>query len=740
MASRKLPLPECDLVMKGGVTSGIVYPPAILKLKDRYIFNSIGGTSAGAVAAAAAAAAEYGRYGPGDSFDRFQKTSDHFIADLLHRFDVPGATRPAFQFMKAVGVFGGPGGHKPSPPQAVLQATGSLAVYDAAGFWPLALLGGILGAATGVGLAAIVAALTGSTLNDVAAWAWVLGIIFLLIGAWVGGLLGGALHLGLSVLMRKVPDNFYGVVTGHDPKVRPDSPVLLTDYLAEGLDRIAGLPASDGPLTFGHLCRRKISVDGVDTDAGITLQLITSNLSQGIPYRLPFTQRIFLYKKPDMERLFPGNVVRQLFDHRYRSDSIPDDNGKPPSPDGTPAEGVLPEGYYFLPDADDFPVVVAMRMSLSIPIFFSAIPLYSIKPGSFDIAHAGGVLHPDRDLQQHLFSDGGVTSNFPIHSFDKWLPSRPTFGITLAAMPSRKKGRPEPLSSDYLSVTSVQEDERDLEDLGEVEDLSSTVKQEHTQQYASGPASPDLLKPVELGQPSKVSVIEWRPIRDPISLLFRVVDTARENHDYLQSTLPGYRERIVKIRFTPEEGGMNLAMDQDAINAIKDRGAEAGAELLKFNFGHHQWTRFLVLMSELELQLQKLRGALERGNYEELLLDRVDSDSIGVVKSYPYLAYHGRKWRHKAYLCITSLVNVLDEWEQITSDQPMQPAGQSPPATAEPQPTMVSGLGGDTPRSMADTNCDSAGAPLSMHFFNGEAPEQDRTPKPRGVLRVTPNL
>src|SRR6188474_1851074 len=51
----------CDLVMKGGITSGIVYPKAIATLAKCYRFKSIGGTSAGAVAAAITAAAEYQR-------------------------------------------------------------------------------------------------------------------------------------------------------------------------------------------------------------------------------------------------------------------------------------------------------------------------------------------------------------------------------------------------------------------------------------------------------------------------------------------------------------------------------------------------------------------------------------------------------------------------------------------------------------------------------------------------------
>jgi hypothetical protein len=43
---------ECDLIMKGGITSGIVYPPAISEIARDHRLRKIGGTSAGAIAAA----------------------------------------------------------------------------------------------------------------------------------------------------------------------------------------------------------------------------------------------------------------------------------------------------------------------------------------------------------------------------------------------------------------------------------------------------------------------------------------------------------------------------------------------------------------------------------------------------------------------------------------------------------------------------------------------------------------
>ena len=63
-------LKKCDVVMKGGITSGIVYPGLICKLAERYQFQSIGGTSAGAIAAALTAAAEYARRKGHDAFSK----------------------------------------------------------------------------------------------------------------------------------------------------------------------------------------------------------------------------------------------------------------------------------------------------------------------------------------------------------------------------------------------------------------------------------------------------------------------------------------------------------------------------------------------------------------------------------------------------------------------------------------------------------------------------------------------
>ncbi len=61
------PSRHCDVVMKGGITSGVVYPSAGVELAKRFTLKSIGGASAGAIAAAFFAAAEHRRSALGSS-------------------------------------------------------------------------------------------------------------------------------------------------------------------------------------------------------------------------------------------------------------------------------------------------------------------------------------------------------------------------------------------------------------------------------------------------------------------------------------------------------------------------------------------------------------------------------------------------------------------------------------------------------------------------------------------------
>src|SRR6516162_215087 len=83
VASEPKPDRVCDMVMKGGITSGIVYPLVVTTLAEKFLFKNIGGTSAGAIAAAATAAAELARDSGG--FERLARLPDFLGADAPGR-------------------------------------------------------------------------------------------------------------------------------------------------------------------------------------------------------------------------------------------------------------------------------------------------------------------------------------------------------------------------------------------------------------------------------------------------------------------------------------------------------------------------------------------------------------------------------------------------------------------------------------------------------------------------------
>ena len=95
--------------MKGGVTSGIVYPRAVSRLASIYRFQSIGGTSAGAIAAAVTAAAEYSRAQGTIVFDKLNQIPDWLggesssgrASNLVNIFQPQAKTKGLFRIVLA---------------------------------------------------------------------------------------------------------------------------------------------------------------------------------------------------------------------------------------------------------------------------------------------------------------------------------------------------------------------------------------------------------------------------------------------------------------------------------------------------------------------------------------------------------------------------------------------------------------------------------------------------------------
>jgi hypothetical protein len=162
-------------------------------------------------------------------------------------------------------------------------------------------LASLLGAAPGVALVVV----------GVLELVWP-GWLLIVCGAIVL-VLGVAVALALR-LWRKltvdVPSNDFGIC--RRTAVGSDGPGF-TDWLAEAIDRVAGLDAAAGPLRFGHLWTGPEGTTGVPAgERVIDLRMITTCLSEGRPYEMPWDAHRFFYDPSLWRTLFPTTVVNAL--------------------------------------------------------------------------------------------------------------------------------------------------------------------------------------------------------------------------------------------------------------------------------------------------------------------------------------------------------------------------------------------------------------------------------------------
>jgi predicted acylesterase/phospholipase RssA len=381
------PTLDCDIVMKGGITSGVVYPLAVGELARDYRFRSIGGTSAGAIAAAVAGAAEHRRRrtGDGGGFAELERLPKWLGADspcvrgsnLFGLFQPQRETRPVFEVL-AAGMRTEGGGARGALRAALVSFAGSA----------------LAGAAPGLALAA-------------AAFAWSSGwprAAFLL-GALLLAVAGVAAGLGYGLfqsLTGELPRQGFGLCSGA-PGAGCDGAPALTPWLAELIDELAGKAGSADPLTFGDLW----ATADPHAPHEVELQFVTTNVTHGRPHRLPYDTTHLFFDPAELRRYFPERVVDWMVRHAGTTSHAPETPGR-----------ILP-----LPEPADLPVIVGARMSLSFPFLISAVPLYAI-----DFTRADPKDHvPERCW----FSDGGLCSNFPVHFFDHTLPQWPTFDLNL---------------------------------------------------------------------------------------------------------------------------------------------------------------------------------------------------------------------------------------------------------------------------------------------------------------------
>jgi hypothetical protein len=486
------PIKECDIVMKGGITSGVVYPYAILELARTYRFRSIGGTSAGAIAAAFAAAAEYSRSVRGDpaGFVRLQTRCDE-LPGLL-----PDLFQPAPRFKSFMAY--------------LLKAQSG----SGAGRW-------VWGLPIAFPLLSLAGLLAGAALM------WLLGGG--IAGAALGALVASTGLIALKVarlVLHHLPAAGFGLCTGLKQPGR--TAPGLTDWLHESIQMIAfgDQAGTADPLTFGDL------FNGAESDPAIDLRMITTNLSMRRPHTLPSLGVSIAFVPDEWRSLFPAPVIRFL------------ERTTRPFPRLARTRG--------FPKPADLPILVATRMSLSFPLLFTAVPAYVRDLATYVISRATGTPKAQIRKARVWFADGGISSNFPIHMFDALFPSRPTFALSLDALPAGARGDGE-----------------------------------------------RVIIPQRAGQGVGLSV---HPISGVGGLLGAVMASAKDWQDQLLSTMPGQRERVARVFLSKEEGGLNLAMPEKRSLALMGYGLTVGKSFAggALDFDEHRWRRSLVVYDQLE--------------------------------------------------------------------------------------------------------------------------------------------
>jgi hypothetical protein len=101
-------------------------------------------------------------------------------------------------------------------------------------------------------------------------------------------------------------------------------------------------------------------------------------------------------------------------------------------------------------------------------------------------------------------------------------------------------------------------------------------------------------------------------------------DAAQNWRDNAQARLPGFRERVVRIKLATGEGGLNLTMPPDKIAELSERGAFAGGRLLELfsgpadgpperteHWNDSRFARYRVTMSLTERWLRVIRSGYQ---------------------------------------------------------------------------------------------------------------------------------
>lgn len=633
----------CDLVLNGGVASGVVYPWALLELARHYRFRNIGGNSVGAMAATIAAAAEYGRcYGVEQAFEplrqmplRLAETQGSAQETKLLRLFQPSpeVRRPFDLFIALVRwttrqrphqeartpPFHCPEGPscstrdaldctclatRPPPPQAeaprgprVLSSADLLkqvaAMYQVT---PLLKAFGVLWLLAAPALAwlllhqaspcvrgAVDAVCLGYSAGALSTWLTVVGLGIL--GSVALALLVGTRHLIAD--LNALEKNFYGMCTG---KGQAPGEEGLVEWLHRGVQLSAGREEHDKPLTFADLWAAprqgrqgpQPRADGTaPDDPGIDLQMFASNITQGRPVRLPLNDpnTRLFYLPEEWSRYFPAYLMEAL--ERASAPYMPA-NRSDPSPTG-PA-----------PSREDGGPVNFTREELALMHHLRELPAAGMPivvaarlslcfPLLFSCVPVYAVDYEaplsERRLRRCLLSDGGLCTNFPVHLFDAAHPRWPTFALLLDRRLRRFRHQLFWLP------------EKHLEGRGD-----------NWQRFVPGAEDEPDPEDSLLGRIG--------------GLVGGILLTMKDWNDRVTGRMPQVRNRMIRLALQDGEGQLNLAMPAETmLRMANDYGTLAGKALVcrfapRRDGPSRAWREHLYVRAQVELR--GLRNHLRR--------------------------------------------------------------------------------------------------------------------------------
>ncbi len=609
-------LPFCDLVMKGGVASGVAYPTAIAELSCHYRFQSIGGTSVGAIAAAITAAAEYQRRQT-DSLAGFAllkdlptelgKPVESGGSKLLSLFQPQPALRRLYSVLLA-------GLNRETTPSRIVH----ILIGFMKAYWQATLLtAGIIGLVVW-GLTRYYGQYVGHLYIDTWLYGFLLALIFFaLIAPWPIGI------WFYRDVTRRLVEKGLGLCTGLTTDKRNEA---LTPWLHGHIQRAAGRRVTDPPLTFGDLWRAKGS-DGSE-ERSIDLQMFSTNLSHGRPYIFPLADNEELYfTRADMKKYLPDDIINHLVKYSRSNQKTNDE-----------------KEHLLLPAPQNFPVLLAARLSMSFPFLFTPIPLHC----NIARSPASG----SKEFLRCWFSDGGISSNFPIHLFDDLLPRWPTFGLTL---------EPKLDGQDDIFIAKTYSDG--------YEEYSNYLSDKVERKKDAG-------------------TLGW--------FISAVVGAMQNWNDNSLTRMPGVRDRVAKVRLSKTEGGLNLNMNKDEITAVADRGKSAIRQLVsKFNrpqngtaitgWDEHRFIRLHVLLNMLAARSPGVISAVSlngNGNpYATNFMSLLTAIQTNMKKPYPP-GYPDQMTNRNC----NDLNNFVNELVDLA--QKIQPLNRSIPFTSIPIPAL----------------------------------------------------